>query len=168
MTRYTLPFALAITLLIASVAGAASIPGLLSGGAVIHDGELDPYVYGEIGLTETLAVGVEYSPKAIAVSGWMGQTSGYYGELAWLSGSAGMPNTIEIGLWGSTDQVSSVTLTGWLGARTQLGKSDLSLTANGEATIPVTDAVHGIVGATTTLLGETTALKAWLGLGFYF
>lgn len=164
---------IALALLVAAVAVAtvgAAVPAqastLVSLGISMHDDDSHPYVYGEIPVTPALVLGVEYrTDNYLALSLWHGVAQGIYGEFSSVEGD---DQYIELGGWRSMALSRTVDLTGWIGAQSKLGGTDIWAQAGAEIAIDVADSVALFAGGEITLLKKDGDTQTWVGVGYFF
>lgn len=160
--------ALFAALVIASVASAAPAQAnpMVSIGVESHGGDTHTYVYGELGLTPSLALSVHYgSNEEFAVGFWQGVVQGLYGELTTVSDS---DNLVELGVWRAMSLAPSIGLTGWIGGQSEMGGTGLWAQAGAEFSLDVADSVALFAGGEISLLKKNGESLTWLGVGYYF
>lgn len=170
MTKRTL-----LTLVLASVlaAAASAAPAfaaqVVSLGVVSENGESLTYGYGELSLSPTLALGLEYrSDKRLGLSLWHGVSQGLYGEIDFSTADGEREELVEFGVWRALPLSGTVSVTGWIGAQGELGGSSVWAKASAEVAISLTEQVSLFVGGATTLLKDDDVTSTYAGVGLYF
>lgn len=167
----SVPLALLVAIAVIGLLLGSPIPvdaerGLVAGGIGFGDGDSYGFAYGELYITESMSVGLEYLPRAWTLSGWFGRDFGVYGEVTWLS-EDDSSRPWEVGVWGMMDLSDRLEVSAWVGILNPDDGSDTRVSVNAEAAYTIEGPLFLIVGAGTHNV-DSDGIAGWVGVGYTF
>lgn len=166
--RFVLLVMSLVFVLAAATLPANAFEGILSGGLMIHGGDARGYIYSHVIMSRSFILGLEFNPREYSIAALLGQRSGFYSKIGWITDGSVVPKYTDVGIWGRTMLTETSTVTGLAGVSrtTASGTYDLKLAA--EMVAPISDYVYVIGGAETAVAASSAATKGWLGVGLAF
>jgi len=159
---------IAIVLLVGVSVAPAHADQYLGFGVLNKDGASYNYLYGQLDLTPTLALGIMFSTdNLLEFSLWQGYMQGWYGEYESATSGA-KSQLIEVGVWRAIPLASTANVVGWIGAQSVLGDPGIGVKASAEVSFSLTESFALHVGADTTLATKENASSTWFGAGYFF